>query len=271
MGIEKTFDIIALGAFDVASGTGGTGKAVALLSITTEPPAPFAKGSKYYNSATQKIYTAVEADTWTDAKVSDPSFASYYTYNGKTYTWDGNSLELFELEDYQKTEDRTSSYSATSTTTYPNSKALSDGLATKQDTLVSGTNIKTLNGSSILGSGNLVIDTLPSQTGNANKFLTTNGTTTSWAPMSPSAVWYTGNTGTTVTILNTSSYNFVEVFKNGLLLEYGQDYTISGTTLTLTTALVSTDKIAVKVNDITSVPLSDIENLLNNLNSGDNE
>ena len=63
----------------------------------------------------------------------------------------------------------------------------------------------------------------------------------------------------------------IEVFKNGLLLEYGQDYTISGTTLTLTTALVSTDKIAVKVNDITSVPLSDIENLLNNLNSGDNE
>lgn len=34
---------------------------------------------------------------------------------------------------------------------------LSDGLATKQDTLVSGTNIKTLNGSSVLGSGDLVL------------------------------------------------------------------------------------------------------------------
>lgn len=32
-------------------------------------------------------------------------------------------------------------------------------LSTKQDTLVSGTNIKTINGSSVLGSGNLVIDT----------------------------------------------------------------------------------------------------------------
>lgn len=32
-------------------------------------------------------------------------------------------------------------------------------LSTKQDTLVSGTNIKTINGSSVLGSGDLVIDT----------------------------------------------------------------------------------------------------------------
>jgi hypothetical protein len=30
--------------------------------------------------------------------------------------------------------------------------------STKQDTLVSGTNIKTINGSSILGSGNITID-----------------------------------------------------------------------------------------------------------------
>lgn len=34
-------------------------------------------------------------------------------------------------------------------------------IANKQDTLISGTNIKTINGSSILGSGNLVIDTVP--------------------------------------------------------------------------------------------------------------
>lgn len=34
-------------------------------------------------------------------------------------------------------------------------------LSTKQDTLVSGTNIKTINGSSVLGSGNLTIDTGP--------------------------------------------------------------------------------------------------------------
>jgi len=34
---------------------------------------------------------------------------------------------------------------------------LADGLATKQDTLVSGTNIKTLNGASVLGAGDLAV------------------------------------------------------------------------------------------------------------------
>ena len=38
-------------------------------------------------------------------------------------------------------------------------------LSTKQDTLVSGTNIKTINGSSVLGSGNLTIDTGGKYTG----------------------------------------------------------------------------------------------------------
>lgn len=53
-------------------------------------------------------------------------------------------------------------------------------LATKQDTLVSGTNIKTINNNSLLGSGNLDLNGLPSQTGHSGKVLTTNGTTASW-------------------------------------------------------------------------------------------
>ena len=51
----------------------------------------------------------------------------------------------------------------------------------KQDNLVSGTNIKTINSQSLLGSGDIVIGgQLPSQTGNAGKFLTTDGTDASW-------------------------------------------------------------------------------------------
>lgn len=50
----------------------------------------------------------------------------------------------------------------------------------KQATLVSGTNIKTINTNSILGSGDITIDGLPTQTGNSGKLLTTNGTTPSW-------------------------------------------------------------------------------------------
>lgn len=57
---------------------------------------------------------------------------------------------------------------------------LQDALALKQATLVSGTNIKTVNGNSLLGPGNVVISGLPSETGNSGKFLTTNGSTASW-------------------------------------------------------------------------------------------
>lgn len=63
----------------------------------------------------------------------------------------------------------------------PVSTATQTALSGKQDTLVSGTNIKTVNNNSLLGSGNVDIDALPSQTGQSGKFLTTNGTSASWA------------------------------------------------------------------------------------------
>lgn len=135
MGITKSSHLIALGAFDASSGSGGSASAVTLLSITTEPSAPFAKGSKYFRhedgvdpELNNKIYTAVEDDTWDNAKLSDPVWGAYYLYDGHAYVWDGNSLELFELEDYQ-------------------------------EKLVSGQNIKTINGISVLGSGNIAIET----------------------------------------------------------------------------------------------------------------
>lgn len=57
----------------------------------------------------------------------------------------------------------------------------STGNSKFQAPLVSGTNIKTINNNSILGSGNLTLDGLPSQTGQSGKFLTTDGTDASWA------------------------------------------------------------------------------------------
>jgi len=59
--------------------------------------------------------------------------------------------------------------------------SLATTLADYQPLLVSGTNIKSINNISLLGSGNIDIDSLPTQTGNNGKFLTTNGTTASWA------------------------------------------------------------------------------------------
>jgi hypothetical protein len=64
-----------------------------------------------------------------------------------------------------------------STTRAPSKTAVNTGLALKQDLLVSATNIKTVNGSSILGSGNLVVSA--SQT--LDQVLTTGNTSTQTA------------------------------------------------------------------------------------------
>lgn len=55
------------------------------------------------------------------------------------------------------------------TSTMPTTKQyVDDGLAAKQDSLVSGTNIKTVNGTSILGSGNISTAELPTVTASDN-------------------------------------------------------------------------------------------------------
>lgn len=58
----------------------------------------------------------------------------------------------------------------------------------KQDALVSGTNIKTINDIDILGNGNITIDSLPSQSGNSGKFLTTDGTNAAWSDIGSQTV-----------------------------------------------------------------------------------
>ena len=70
------------------------------------------------------------------------------------------------------------------TGTLSNQTDLQSALNAKQATLVSGTNIKTINNNSILGRGNLALDGLPSQTGQSGKFLTTDGTDASWSDVS---------------------------------------------------------------------------------------
>lgn len=60
----------------------------------------------------------------------------------------------------------------------------------------------------------------------------------------PTLTWYTVSTaGNTLTIADTSSAQLVKVYKNGLLLQPTEDYSISGTTLTTVTAMVVGDKI----------------------------
>jgi len=54
--------------------------------------------------------------------------------------------------------------------------------------------------------------------------------------------WYKNNTGSSITIASTSGANSVAIYRNGVLLEPTEDYTISGTTLTLTGAPLNADE-----------------------------
>lgn len=68
------------------------------------------------------------------------------------------------------------------------------------------------------------------------------------APTVPTLTSYIVSTaGNTLTIADTSSAQLVKIYKNGVLLQPTEDYTISGTTLTMVTALVVGDKITTEV------------------------
>ena len=103
-------------------------------------------GIRRINDGIELMNFMFDRDTEDDIK---DNFISKFKHNGVTYT----------IKDAKARED----------------------IVTKQDTLVSGTNIKTINNNSILGNGNIDVDSLPSQSGNSGKFLTTNGSTASWA------------------------------------------------------------------------------------------
>lgn len=92
-----------------------------------------------------------------------------------TYYYDGSSWSLLSGGGQV-----TATFSSLGGSPYDNT-SLSTALNGKQPTLVSGTNIKTINGSTILGSGNISTSELPSQSGQSGKYLTTNGSATSWA------------------------------------------------------------------------------------------
>ena len=108
----------------------------------------------------------------------------------------------------------------------------------KQEALVSGTNIKTVNGNSLLGSGN--VDTFPSQTGNNGKFLSTNGTTVSWESVDAFPV-QTGNAGK-VLKTNGSTVSWDVIGNSGDVIPFGTstsaaDATQKNVTISSVTAL----------------------------------
>ena len=137
----KKIDTIYLGLAKECEG-GGSATQIALLSVTTAPSGSFAVGSKYYNSSTKKIVTAVTANTWVGATSADGVFGIIYfydAYDDKYYVWDGDNLVVTDLERYQ-IKNISNNYNSPSEDTYPSSYALSAGLATKEPTLAPASN-----------------------------------------------------------------------------------------------------------------------------------
>ena len=96
----------------------------------------------------------------------------------------------------------------------------------KQDALVSGTNIKTINNQSLLGSGDITVggSSLPSQTGQAGKFLTTDGTDASW--------------GSVATVATTGAYS--DLSGTPTIPVVVQDFYVDSTTGAITCTFSST-------------------------------
>lgn len=91
------------------------------------------------------------------------------------------------------------------TTNAPSENAVFDALAGKQDTLVSATNIKTINGSSVLGSGDLVVSGALPDLIQAKISPTTNQTVTAGYSAFISGQYEVGN-GLTLEIENTAIF-----------------------------------------------------------------
>lgn len=119
---------------------GLAGKANASVTISTS--APLSGGGDLSVNRTLSIS---QATTSADGYLSS---TDWNTFNNK------QAALGFTPENVAN---KATSLTSPDNTKYPTTLAVSTGLGTKQDTLVSGTNIKTINGSSILGSGNLVV------------------------------------------------------------------------------------------------------------------
>jgi hypothetical protein len=64
-----------------------------LINVTDTPPSTCAKGDMYYNTESNKIFTATAANKW-GANGTTPEVSKIYvnTNNNKTYRWSGTTL-----------------------------------------------------------------------------------------------------------------------------------------------------------------------------------
>lgn len=153
-------------------------------------------GNSVNGSIFINILNGYELEELHDVLITSPQNDEVLTYETSSGLWknkqltapaptlktiEGQSLLGTGNIDLNKSDVGLSNVDNTSDANKPVSTATQTALNAKQDTLVSGTNIRTIAGNSLVGSGNVTLDQiLPSQTGQAGKVLKTNGTNASW-------------------------------------------------------------------------------------------
>ena len=157
---------------------------IELLTMASSAPATCATGDKYYNTTSKKIFTATGTNTW-GTTGADPVKDVIYVRldNNGSYRWSGSDMVNIANPIGAATESTAgiaelATNSEVSTGTDDSRIVTPLKLATYyQSKLVSGTNIKTINSTSILGSGN--ITTVQTFTAN-NTALTASGGVCTW-------------------------------------------------------------------------------------------
>lgn len=111
--------------------------------------------TKVTEDSTHRFVTDSEKTTWNAKQDALVSGTNIKTVEGQSLLGSGNI-------DLTKSDVGLSNVDNTSDANKPVSTAQATAIGLKQDTLVSGTNIKTINSTSLLGSGNIVINGNPS-------------------------------------------------------------------------------------------------------------
>jgi len=127
-------------------------------------------------------------------------------------------------------------------------------LAAKQDTLVSGTNIKTINGTSVLGSGNIVTPTTP-PSGVAGAIQFSNGS----AFASDAANFFWDDTNNRLGIGTNAPTSELTILKGG-----GTPYNIANTVLQLKSNTTNTEVLLLLADNSNAVSLVYAGNLTSN-------
>ena len=116
---------------------------------------------EYAHAIHGKLYVKVmngwELDELHNVNISSPTNNQILAYTSSTQLWENKSVVTALGYTPENVSNKQTDLTASSTK-YPTVDAVNTGLGTKQNTLVSGTNIKTINSTTILGSGNISVE-----------------------------------------------------------------------------------------------------------------